>query len=253
MKRIFWGMVFIALGVLALLQGTGAFNFGLSFWPVVLTLIGLGITYDSLTKRRGPSWFGLALGLWLGSMGLFTILHDAGVTPQLSGSDIAQAGWPLLMIALGFALAFGKGVRVLVGSSRHRGWNGDRHQVVGDLRYGREHWVLDKDLNLTNSVGDLKVDLTTADITPGIHRITVTQFVGETVVKVPDNVTVRVTAEANVGELDILGDHRSGAGLFLQKEILVPESDIELIIDAQLRVGSLRVVRLPVPSQRVIG
>lgn len=255
MKRYFWGLALIALGVLALLQGTGMYHFGLSFWPVVLTLVGFSITVESFAGRRGPQWFGLALGLWLGAMGLFGILNDAGITPDIDGGTIARAGWPMLLIALGLSICFGKGIRVVFdGPKQKREWSRkgpSQHQFVGDLRYGRSPWVLDGDLNLSNSVGDLKLDLTTADITPGIHRIEVTQFVGETVIKVPDNVTVRVTAEASVGELEILGDHRSGASLYLQREIVIPDSHAELIIGAYQRVGSLRVVRYPVPPLRV--
>lgn len=255
MKRTFWGIILVALGVAALLQGTGAYYLGLAFWPVVLTLVGLSIAFESFVSRHGPRWFGLALGLWLGAMGAFEILNNAGITPEIDGGRIASAGWPILLIAIGLSVIFGKGmmIRFNGGGHRRREWNPEfRHQVVGDLRYGRSPWVLDKDLDLSNSVGDLKLDLTTADITPGTHHITVSQFVGETVIKVPDNVTVRCTAEANVGELDILGDHRSGAGLYIKREIEVPDSPVELIIDAHQRVGALKVIRVPAPPVRVI-
>jgi len=246
-KRTFWGIVLIALGILALLQGMNVEYFGLSFWPVVLTIVGLSIAWSAFTSRGGSQWFGLALGLWIGSMGLFTILHDAGVTPGITGGDIARNGWPILLIAIGVSVVFGRGPAVII-NGRHKEWrrSGDtRSQVIGDLRYGRDPWVLEKDMNLDNAVGDVKVDLTTADITPGTHRITVTQFVGETVIKVPDNVTVRASGEASVGELEILGDHRSGLSLNLQREVVVPDSSVELIVDAHLRVGSLRVIRVP--------
>lgn len=251
MKRYFWGVVLIGLGVVALLQGTGQ-ELGLSFWPVVMTLAGLSIVYESIDSRRGPRWFGLALGIWIGAIGLFNILHDAGVSPDVDGGRIASAGWPILLIALGVSTFFGKGIRFTIERSHRRSWDptGDsQHTVIGDMRYGRGPWRLDKDLNLSNSVGDLKLDLSTAEITPGTHRIAVTQFVGETVIKVPDNVTVRVTAEANVGELEILGDTRSGASLFIQREVVVPDSPVELIIDAHQRVGSLKVLRVPVPTR----
>lgn len=255
MKRYFWGIVLIVLGVLALLQGTGAYYLGLSFWPVVLTLVGLSIAFESVAARRGPQWFGLALGLWLGAIGLFEILNNAGVTLE-DGGTIASAGWPILLIAIGLSVVFGKGIRVEWDGPRHRrDWthcSHRQHQFVGDLRYGRSPWVLDGDLNLSNAVGDLKLDLTTADITPGTHKIEVSQFVGETVIRVPDNVTVRVTAEASVGELEILGDHRSGASLYLQREVVIPDCPVELIINAYQRVGSLRVVRVPAPPLKVI-
>lgn len=253
MKRYFWGAVFILLGVLSLLQGVGFQNYGLRGWPVFMTLVGAAIVLESLTKRRGPQWFGLALGLWLGAYGLFDILYEAGLT-GIQGGDILRHGWPILLIAMGFSIFFGRGIQVIVApelkvrKNRHQG-----HQhVVADLYYGRENWVLEQDLTVNNGVGDLKLDLTTAEITPGTHRITVVQFAGETVIRVPDDVTVRVTAEANAGELEIFGEQQTGVSLRVEREVVVADSLVELIIDATQRVGSLKVKRVPVKT-RVIG
>lgn len=251
-KRPVWGILLIAVGLLFLLQSAGIYTIGtgISFWPVVLTLVGLFITYSSFytQRRQGTNWFGLALGLWLGAMGLFDILSDAGITPGLDGGRIASSGWPILLIAIGLHAVTDRPKR---SGSQTTDGPSPTNQMVGDMRFGQEPWVLDGDLSFNNSVGDLKVDLTTAQITPGTHRITVTQFMGETVIRLPEDVTVRVTAEANVGELDILGEERGGIGLYLQQEVVVPGSLAELTIEAVQRVGSLRVVRVPAP-RRVI-
>lgn len=252
MRRSFWGVVFILLGVLSLLQGLGIQHFGLRGWPVFMTLVGAAIAVESFSRRRGPQWFGLALGLWLGAYGLVDILHDAGLT-DLEGSAILSGGWPLLLIAIGFSIVFGRGIRVVVSTDRERRNRSNSPRVgVADLYYGRENWVLDQDLTLNNAVGDLKLDLTTAEITPGIHRITVTQMAGETVIRVPDDVTVRVVAEAAAGELNIFGEKHSGVGLRVERDVIVEDSQVDLIIEAHQRLGSLKVLRLPATT-RVIG
>ena len=95
--------------------------------------------------------------------------------------------------------------------------------MVGDLSYGRDPWSLEGDITLHTFVGDLKIDLTTAVIAPGTHRIEVSQGIGDTVVKVPDTVTVRARAGANIGTVEVLGEERGGVGfIHLEREASCP-------------------------------
>lgn len=246
-KRTFWGIVFIALGVLAMMQALGQLPFPLRFWPVVLTLLGLGILWSSLRigkLYKGPNWFGTALGLWVGGIGLFDILYDASVT-EITGGQIAGAGWPLILIALGVSIIFGRS-KLLVFNGRGRKHGRHEGHVVGDMRYGNSGpWVLDKDLTLDHGAGDMKIDFSTADIAEGVHQIRLNQAVGEMQVRVPDNVNVTVDAQVNIGECSVLGEHRNGMGLHVQKTVVVSESNIELVIYANLRMGSMRIVHVP--------
>lgn len=236
-RRQFWGLVLILLGVLALIQMSG-FHLGLSFWPVVWLVLGLSALWHGLKRT---SWFSIAFGLWLGGIGLFDILHDAGLT-AITGRNIAAAAWPLVLVALGLGLLLGKNRWVHGFDVRF-----DRHgsHIVGDLRYGNSAWTLDQDLTLDHGVGDVKVDLTSADITPGVHNIHVGAWIGEIVIRVPDNVTVFVDATANLGELEVLGDRRDGVGLSVSKQIVVDDSPAELHIQTNLGIGSLRVTQRP--------
>lgn len=250
LNRFIWGFLLVGLGVLFLLQTFG-YPIALSFWSVIALGAGISIIYGSLGRRRSPSWFGLLLGAWVGAIGLFDILSRSGIS-LITGGDIARAGWPLLLIGIGLSVLLGRS-RILVFSG-----NGDRKtkestQLVGDMNYGGDGpWVLDDDLNLHTSVGDLRVDLVMADITPGAHHITISQLVGETVVRVPDNVTVRASAEVSAGEVDVLGESRSGVGFVsVVQEVVVPGSHAQLIIEASMRVGSIRITRVPAPTFRV--
>lgn len=248
MKRQVWGLIIVVLGVLALLQGTGQYNFGLSFWPVVGALAGFGILWSSLRK---VSWFGIALGLWLTAMGVVSMVARAGVALPM-GVDagmVAKAGWPLLLIAIGVSVMFGR-ARMNVTWD----WNNKHKQgAVGELRYGREPWVLDRNLEIDHGVGDVKVDLSTATITDGEHLVDVKAGMGEVLIRVPDNVNVEVDAKSGIGEMTVLGDNRNGLGLHLTRSVVVPESNVTLRIRAKLGIGSLRVVSVPAtPSLLII-
>lgn len=246
MNKRLWGILLIVLGGLALLQGTGQYDFGLSFWPVVLAVIGISITIGSL-RRWPPRWFGLAVGLYAGSIGVLNILHDAGVT-SLDGQVVVEQTWPILLVAVGVSILFGGGSIFI--NFGHRGRHG--YRMVGDMRYGQEPWRLDKDLTMEHGVGDVKLDLTTAEITDGEHRIRIKGGIGDMVVRVPDNVTVTVNAKTGIGDMVVLGDHRSGLGLSLSKEQVVSDSVVHIKIDAAQGIGNLRVIASPPVGGRLV-
>lgn len=253
MKRQFWGLVFTALGIMALLQVMQVYNFGLAFWPVVMTLIGLSILWSSFRK---VSFFGLALGLWIGGIGLADILVNAGVdTGGIDGGTIASNGWPLLLVAIGVSIFFGKkSIRFIY--SGDWGKNVKSHKksaAVGDVRIGNAgEWTLDGDLNVEHGIGDVKVDLTTARITEGEHHIRVKLGIGELVVRVPDDVTVYAEGQVGLGDCDVLGVHHSGIAPQCSKDIQVPDSAVILRVSAQCGLGDLDIVQRPASTIRVI-
>lgn len=249
MKRQFWGVVLTAVGVLALMQMTMGYQFGLTFWPVVLVLVGVGILWSSFWKM---SWFGLALGLYLGGIGLFDILSRAGIS-MITGNDISRNGWPLLLVAIGVSMFFGR--KSTRWGFRYKGeWDGRREasKIVGDIRMGQGSWTLDNDLRIDQGIGDIKVDLTTAEITEGTHRVYVHAGIGDVVIRVPDDVNVIAAAKVGIGDLEVLGDHRSGFGCTARKVISVPDSAITLEIEAEMGVGDMNIILRPASTIRVI-
>lgn len=243
------GLVLIVIGVLALLQSSGQYHFGLEFWPAVLVVLGGSMIIHGL-KRWPPRWFSLALGLYAGGYGLLEILNNAGVTPY-DGRVITAQTWPLLLIAIGLSIVFGR--RSFIFRWGKKGSSRNEYRAVGDMRYGQTPWRLEKDFTMEHGIGDVKVDLTSAEITEGDHRITVKAAVGDLVVRVPDNVNVHVEAKVGIGDLVVLGQHRSGLGLGITEEQLVAESNIHLHIDAGLGIGNLRVIASqPLQSRLVL-
>ncbi|MDY6826880.1 MAG: hypothetical protein SVV67_06860 [Bacillota bacterium] len=150
MRRQFWGAIFLAFGILILLQVTGVYYLGLSFWPVVLLLAGIVVVWESISFSF-KHWVLLGLGLWMGGIGLFNLLSAAGVA-VLTGNDIARYGWPVLLVAMGLSILLGDRGRLFScsGSDYHEAdghwWLCSRMHHVGDLYHGRMPWVLDKDL-----------------------------------------------------------------------------------------------------------
>jgi lia operon protein LiaF len=250
MKRRLWGLILLALGILILLQLTGVYNLGLSFWPVILLLIGIAILWESIGHGFN-SWFLLGLGLWIGGIGFFGILSGAGVS-SLSGSDIARYGWPLLLVAIGLSILIGD--RNWFGGWRGCGsWSegekrGDcsRMRHIGDLYHGRAPWVLDKNLDFYHGIGDVVIDLTTAEIRPGSHRIFIKAGIGEVTVRVPGGVNLEIDTSVGIGELDLFGEQRSGfTGLSLSRTIEVDDAEASLKIEAKLGIGDMTVLYLP--------
>jgi lia operon protein LiaF len=117
---------------------------------------------------------------------------------------------------------------------------------IGDLYHGRSHWVLDRDYNFHHGMGDVVIDLTTAQIMPGNYKIYVKAGIGEVTVRVPDGINVEVEASVGLGELDVFGEQRSGiGGLSLQKEIMLPQAEATVKIEAKLGMGELTISYIP--------
>lgn len=237
--RILWGVVLIVVGTLLALQTFGVLPVALPFWPIVWTIVGTYLVVDSLRPmfRRGPSWIKLTLGLWIGAIGVADLLHTNGII-TITGDDVWRLGWFVLLIGAGLALIFGEKRRT---SSKHC----SRINGMGDLHFGREPWVLNRDLSIGHGMGDVRVDLTTAEITEGRHRVNVKVGMGEVVVLVPDNCHVRARASAGMGEVEIFGEGRDGVGVTLEKDVDVPDAASTLEIDARIRIGTVSIRRVP--------
>lgn len=245
MKKQFLGVTLVVVGVLAMLQGLNMYNFGLEFWPVVMVIFG-GLVMVSSLKRFPPQWFGLVIGGFLLAAGGLDIAHNAGLSAY-GGSMITAQFWPVLLIAIGLSVLFGRR-GWMVGK-----WHGKyQYKMIGDTRMGGDVWRLDKDLNLDHGIGDLRIDLTTAEITEGEHQIKVQGGIGDMVIRVPDNVNVTVKASVGVGDVTVFRSQRSGVSLSLEQEQVVAESSVHLHVRAQLGIGNLRVLSSPPPASRLI-
>jgi len=248
MKQRIWGVILLVLGILVFFQVAGLYNFGLAFWPVVLLLLGIAILWESIGFGI-TSWFLLGLGLWVGSIGLFGILSNAGAT-DLTGGDLARFGWPIILVAIGLSILIGdrpwvKG-RFFFGKDKKDWTSHAKMRHIGDLYHGRASWVLDRDHEFYHGIGDVVVDFTTAEIKPGTHKIFIKTGIGEVTIRIPDGVNIDAEASVGIGELDLFGETRSGfGGLSLNRKVDVEGAEATLQIEARLGIGDLTVQYLP--------
>lgn len=261
MSKLFWGTVLIVGGVLLLLlQVTPVFPAGLPFWPAVAVIFGVYLCFraflrDPYPLRRRFSWVMLSLGALIATWGLFDILHFNGHA-LLSGREAIGRSWPVILVALGLGLILGKSEDdwddgPKGGGGGRWGWHRDPPAVlrymsrVGDVHIGRKPWRLGGAFDLRHSIGDVRVDLTTADITPGDHHIRINSSIGEVVVLVPSNCSARVAAFTAIGSVQVFDESRDGLPAALKESIDVPGSDVTLYIRVRTRIGSVSVRRVP--------
>lgn len=261
MMRILWGSAFILVGALFALQTFGVLPIILPFWPIVLTILGAylfvrGLLPSPFRWRTDPAWFKMSLGVWLACIGVFDILHANGIS-ALAGRDVWSVGWFILLIGAGLALIFGGrngNRRIKVG----RGWHwiigsdfDDYPDVLGmgDLHYGREPWFLDRQLTVKHAAGDVRVDLSTAEMAEGAHQVDVSVGAGEVVILVPDNCNANVRAGVGTGGIRIFDKRRDGIGVKLETSQHVADATVTLNINVRLKVGQVTVRRVPSRQQ----
>jgi lia operon protein LiaF len=81
-----------------------------------------------------------------------------------------------------------------------------RQKLIGDIRRRGEWQVADEEIWL--GVGDVKLDMTSAEIPLGETRIRVWGFVGDVNLRVPQDVGVSVSCSAFVTDARVLGQRR---------------------------------------------
>ena len=249
-KKQLWGLIFVVLGVLILLQVLEIFNFGLTFWPTVLLLLAILIISESISHGI-ISWLTLGVGLWIGGIGLFNILSNIGWI-TVSGSEVARFGWPLILVAIGLSILLGdrnyfpRGMFSKDTGSEDFKKSGKRVHHLGDLYHGRAPWVLDQDLQFFHGIGDVVIDFTTAEVKPGNHRVFVKAGIGDVTIKVPGGVNIDIDAFVGLGELDVFGEQRSGiGGLSLQRSIKAEDSAATILVEAKMGLGDMKVLYSP--------
>ena len=92
-SRIFWGLIFIIVGVLFLLDRLGRINFGEIFsqyWPAIFILIGISMLIANDFKNTGAGVFFIVFGAFFLMMKLDIFHHT-----------LWRYFWPVAIIALG--------------------------------------------------------------------------------------------------------------------------------------------------------
>lgn len=103
------------------------------------------------------------------------------------------------------------------GQHWHNGWETrkgrpvERSNFIGDIHLGHDYWELEPTV-VSHFIGDTVIDLTKARIPYGETKLTVSSFIGDVKVFVPNDVQVEisVTASAFIGDMKVLDRHEGG-------------------------------------------
>lgn len=212
--RIGFGLTLVTVGALWLLRTAGAVQVRPGqIVAAGLLVVGLTLVVAAYAGRaRGLIWLGLLLAPIVLAAELlrpvaFGPLPDWGLSE--GAGDVTERPAAVDELEAGFRLGVGR--------------------FVVDLA--------ELDLAATQPAGTGSADDDAGSATTSIEL-----GVGELVIILPDNATVTVEGQVGIGELGI-GPYRSGGiGLRHTETIVTGDGATELIIDARLGVGELRVV-----------
>lgn len=130
-------------------------------------------------------------------------------------------------------------------------WNHDASTInrtgfIGDIHMGHDYWEL-KPMNISHFIGDTVLDLTKAQIPFGETRITISSFIGDVKVYVPNDyeVAVQVVSSAFIGDVKVLGQKEGG--LFTNVNTKSPhyaDADKQIKIVISTFIGDTRVTKV---------
>jgi len=136
-------------------------------------------------------------------------------------------------------------------NERTEWWNHDpgvqtRSGFIGDIHLGSDYWEL-KPMNISHFIGDTVLDLTKAQIPYGETRITISSFIGDVKVFIPNDyeVGIHVVSSAFLGDASVL-EQKEG-GLFKNMNVESPyyhETDKKIRLVVSTFIGDVRVTKV---------
>lgn len=128
----------------------------------------------------------------------------------------------------------------------HKGRVVERSNFIGDIHLGHDYWELEP-TNVSHFIGDTIIDLTKAHIPYGETKITVSSFIGDVKVFVPNDIQVEVsvTASAFIGDMKVLDRHEGG--LFRHMKHDTPhyvEAEKKIQLTVSMFIGDVFVKRV---------
>jgi len=203
--RFIAGIAFVLLGVLLLLGNVGIL-YGVSVWGILWGLFWLWLGAVVVGPRgRGVGAGKLALGVLLIAVGATTLAQAAGLI-GFSFWDLIFRYWPLILIALGMLLLYENSRRPTPGAPS--GVDRIEHDsIFGDFKLTQPGWRL-RDVRATSVIGDMKIDLSKADIPDGESVLDLSAVVGDIDVWAPLDLPVALDARCTLVSLNHFGRKR---------------------------------------------
>jgi lia operon protein LiaF len=153
-------------------------------------------------RGRGVGAGRLALGLLLIAVGVVTLAHGVGLI-GFSFGDLLFRYWPLILIALGVFLLYqyNRGPAPGSASTVERI---EHDSIFGDFKLTQPGWRL-RDVRVSSVIGDMKIDLSKADIPDGETLIDLSAVVGDIDVWAPLDLPVALDARCTFVSLNHFG------------------------------------------------
>jgi len=263
----FWGMFMIGLGVVFLGRNLDWFEWGLgdiisNLWPVAIIAVGISMIWKPKrkSKQKPPEdeWESYRPYSSEHNVPPAPPLHPDPIKPPLFDDEAqpenkSNAGWKEpdkhTHDHHGQHEQYGQGYK----KKEHVEWwnhgNSEtqtRSGFIGDIHIGEDYWDL-KPLNISHFIGDTVLDLTKAHVEYGETKITISSFIGDVKVYVPNDyeIGVQVQSSAFIGDVKILG--RKEGGMFNNVNIQSPsytEADKKIKLVVSTFIGDVRVTKV---------
>jgi len=130
--------------------------------------------------------------------GLFFLLLTLGIL------DLGK-WWPLILIGIGLLIIWARYYHSFRSGVGDRVW----HRFLGDIRLGEREWTLE-DATVETGLGNVRIDLAKASITPGQHRLHIYGWMGKIEISVPENLAVSARGTVSLGTVTIMESKREG-------------------------------------------
>ncbi len=85
--------------------------------------------------------------------------------------------------------------------------NKDRFHFVGEIRLGDQPWALENS-SYSLGVGEVYMDLSTALLEEGVTYVNLSGWVGSVQIIVPEDLAIDVSADVNIGSVEIFGEEQ---------------------------------------------
>lgn len=165
------------------------------------------------------------------------------------GGDGGSAGWQPGGGAPGSGAPGGNGGSAgWQHGNHHAHWHGaeERNGFIGDLHLGRDYWEL-KPMNINHFIGDTVIDLTKAQIPYGETKLTISAFIGDVKVLVPNesDLSFKVNSSSFLGDIRVFDRHAGGFLRSLNEQLPdYADADRRINLQCNLFIGDIQVMRV---------
>ncbi|ASB90729.1 cell wall-active antibiotics response protein LiaF [Bacillus sonorensis] len=206
-KKQLIGLFIVLFGFSVFLQNSGLG--GALFWPLAFLFAGY------ILHKSSRRWLGSVMYIFAA----FLLLKDIfSITFSLFGFFFAA-----FLIYAGYRLVTNQPVfdrdknkaqvkeKTDAEPLQQKKNTGQRSFFFGDVKLMKKPFDLN-DLNISGFIGDVKIDLSKAIISEGDNTIVITGLIGDVDIYIPSDLDVSISSSAFLGDIDIIGERKSGIG-----------------------------------------